>query len=1255
MKSIYTSLLLCLCLFTLSQNLSANHAMAVDLTYACLNEDDQSYTVTLDFYFDCGSVIIQQPAASVFVDVFSPSACSQPISLELTRDTSIPGEEVSQLCESILNNGESNCSSGSFPGVEKYVFEGTVTLPKKCEDWVFSYRLNELEFRSSTITNLVSPELQKIYVQATLDNTQGCNSAPSFASIPVAYYCTQSATFTQGVIETDGDQLDFTLIQPLNNLNEPIPYTNGGTPQNPFLNNSFSFDDETGEIQFETNLAQFPVLAVLVEEYRNGKVIGSVIRDMQFVVLDCDNEGVEATTLPQVPDQQAFFSICAGQNVSLDFEFSDNNAEDVISVVSPNIADFNGANFTQTADAPNPANANFNWTPAIADKGLHVLEIEVSDNRCPISSGLIYTYIIEVVGTPDAGADLSYCNAGGPLQVEIEGGGQFTWSPTTNLTFLNADNSLVEIRPEEAEGTELTYTITNDCGLSDELKVNVVQDILMDFSEDQTICQGDFAAMFALPISGEPSFYTYEWSPANEVENPTAAAVVATPTENSTYSVSVRSNESGCTVNHDFNIDVSPFTGEVNASVEDNELCVGESTQLNSIGVFNAILSCGVETNTQVCSGESTLFELGEQEGSEVTYSPYHGDKKGNRLLVLYKREDLVAMGMQSGYISSVAFNVTNLLSNGNVTYHELSIKMGCTDVELITDFQLGLQEVYFANTYNTQEDWNTHEFFRYYKWDGVSNLLVEICYNDTSVSSGNPFFDQVAYTTVDYACVFRSFSSSGGGCNLGTGPNINNGFKRLDIQFDVCPPQPENPPTITWTPAETLDNPNIANPIATPTETTTYTVVFDDNGCSGSEQVTIEVPNAVDLAIRPDTSICEAQMVQLYLEGNLPNTTTYAWLPIEGLDNPTIANPIATVSETSNYQVTVLLNDICNSEIVLDVNVVVGGLGAASVNPNEIACRGENVDLLASGGTSYQWSPSQNLSCNDCPNPVASPINSGIYQVTISNDSGCSMVLSTNIEVNNLDGATVSEDVEICAERGEAVPLTASGGTTYEWSPIEGLSCSDCPNPEATPSISTDYEVIVTDDSGCSTTLVTRIEVSDGAEITSITPDQSVVRGEQLQLEIEGDFNTIEWSLEDGTVFSDTANPVVTITENITYTVRVENAIGCVSTAMVAIEVVDAPDLNPCLEIAVPNAFSPNEDGINDRFFPAPESFDELLQFTIYNRWGKEVFSTNNPSEGWDGLWDNELQPVGVYPYWVEAICGEKTLRKQGWVVLIR
>ncbi len=376
--------------------------MAVDLTYSCLNEADQSYALTVNFYFDCGSLIIQQPTSGIFVDVFS-SSFGETLSIELVRDISIEGEEVSQLCESILDNDESNCQSGNFPGVKKYVFEGIVTLPQKCPDWVFAYRLHDLAFRSQTITNLLSPELQKIYVEATLDNTQGCNSSPTFTSIPVAYYCTQSSTFTQGVIETNGNQLVFTLVQPLDNLNSPIPYANGDTPENPFPNNAFSFDKQTGEIQFETHLAQFPVVAVLVEEYQDGKVVGSVMRDMQFVILDCENESLESNLIPE----QNKFTVCVGENLHLDFGFEDFNTEDEIQVIASNIADFNGANFSQSNDTFNPAMASFDWTPSLAAEGFYILEIEANDNHCPIPSKLSYTYNIEVISSPTCATNIN--------------------------------------------------------------------------------------------------------------------------------------------------------------------------------------------------------------------------------------------------------------------------------------------------------------------------------------------------------------------------------------------------------------------------------------------------------------------------------------------------------------------------------------------------------------------------------------------------------------------------------------------------------------------------------------------------------------------------------------------------------------------------------------------------------------------------------------------------------------------------------
>ena len=151
----------------------------------------------------------------------------------LTPITENWGAEVSQLCTEVLENGESNCENGTLAGVREYRYNGFATLPQACEDWTFSYRLEDNETRSETITNLVNPDFYSIYVEAQLNNTIGCNSSPTFNSLPVAYFCQQNSTFTLGTTENDGDELVFSLVQPLDNVISPIPYFFGFSIEQP--------------------------------------------------------------------------------------------------------------------------------------------------------------------------------------------------------------------------------------------------------------------------------------------------------------------------------------------------------------------------------------------------------------------------------------------------------------------------------------------------------------------------------------------------------------------------------------------------------------------------------------------------------------------------------------------------------------------------------------------------------------------------------------------------------------------------------------------------------------------------------------------------------------------------------------------------------------------------------------------------------------------------------------------------------------
>ncbi|MBK9460140.1 MAG: hypothetical protein IPN94_12085 [Sphingobacteriales bacterium] len=81
--------------------------------------------------------------------------------------------------------------------MQQYIYRDTVTLPCLCTDWTFGYQLPDGQTRSAAITNLQSADIFQLYIEATLDNTRGCNNSPVFTQSPIAYYCNQANTFTK--------------------------------------------------------------------------------------------------------------------------------------------------------------------------------------------------------------------------------------------------------------------------------------------------------------------------------------------------------------------------------------------------------------------------------------------------------------------------------------------------------------------------------------------------------------------------------------------------------------------------------------------------------------------------------------------------------------------------------------------------------------------------------------------------------------------------------------------------------------------------------------------------------------------------------------------------------------------------------------------------------------------------------------------------------------------------------------------------
>lgn len=263
---------------------------------------------------------------------------------------------------------------------------------------------------------------------------------------------------------------------------------------------------------------------------------------------------------------------------------------------------------------------------------------------------------------------------------------------------------------------------------------------------------------------------------------------------------------------------------------------------------------------------------------------------------------------------------------------------------------------------------------------------------------------------------------------------------------------------TYSWTPVSTLDDPNIPNPIATPTETTTYQVlVVDSNGCEAVDSVTITM---FEVDAFPDTTICNNGTAQLGVIGGV----SWVWSPAATLDDPNVQNPIATPTVTTTYVVEVTASTGCIAEDSMTVTV--------APPPNAFAgfdhgvCAGSQAQLLATGGVTYSWAPPNGLSDPNVADPLVTFTQDTMtFEVTVTDANGCSDMDSVTVWQEALPNSAVGPDTTICI--GQSVALFATGGTFYSWSPASGLSNPSIANPIATPAATTTYTVTVGEPTG--------------------------------------------------------------------------------------------------------------------------------------------------------------------------------------------
>ena len=482
-------------------------------------------------------------------------------------------------------------------------------------------------------------------------------------------------------------------------------------------------------------------------------------------------------------------------------------------------------------------------------------------------------------------------------------------------------------------------------------------------------------------------------------------------------------------------------------------------------------------------------------------------------------------------------------------------------------------------------------------------------------------------------------------------------------------------------------------NPTHTYLQPGTYNVkliVSDSSNCLSADTLTfvVEVKELLGEVESPSLAVCPGEQVQLHARGG----TRYSWSPAGLLNDPSSPDPVATITETTDFQV-IISND-CDAD-TLNIRIEVYGSQIEIIADTNI-CLGDSLLLYATGGQSYEWSPSTYLDDPLIATPLSVPQQSIIYEVKVMTPEGCEVKKTVNVIVSAGPPVPIIDDsVYLC--KGLSTTITVGGATRYEWNNIPGVFPLDSNVVTVNPQESTTYYCNFIN--ACANVLDSiYIEVKE-AEVRAYQ-DTIICPGEHAILRAEGAISYI-WS-PSGSLNSSVLQEVIAkpaVSTN--YHVKGTDEYGCVDSAAVWVYLYPTPvvqasediyafigdeiqlgvtnpeqgvymwdpaeyiscvvclyptgkpdqdmiytvtyvDTNGCRAkdyvnvyykptLYIPNTFTPNGDEHNGVFKVYGGNIG-AFRLDIYNRWGEKIYTFHSIHDYWDGSYKGLVCPDGTY-----------------------
>ncbi|MEL7249896.1 MAG: gliding motility-associated C-terminal domain-containing protein [Bacteroidota bacterium] len=433
-----------------------------------------------------------------------------------------------------------------------------------------------------------------------------------------------------------------------------------------------------------------------------------------------------------------------------------------------------------------------------------------------------------------------------------------------------------------------------------------------------------------------------------------------------------------------------------------------------------------------------------------------------------------------------------------------------------------------------------------------------------------------------------------------------------------------------------------------------TYILTLSNPVCGTlMDTVVINPVSDINLSIAGPSSACEGQDVSFLVGSSTPGLS-YSWLNGAGEVIGDMEELSLTATDSDTY--TVFATDGCG--VAIDSIVFSVMNPAASVQLITTTCGLTNGQLSIENLTGtppfdLEWTD-ENGTLVALDAQELSDLAPGDYNLLLTDAAACTFNDSYTIDDSEGISVTVATQDLSCVNPTDGgftiTPLTGTAPFSYS---LEGGT----PQAEGffTNLSAGDYELLITDAAACDTSLMLTINADPDPTATILAEATDLALGDSTALQVQtnldvADVVSIKWEPALGLSCDDCLNPVAQPTQTTTYTVLITDTNGCVAVAEITLTI------DPKIAVFIPNVFSPNNDGTNDRFLVFPAAgIASVASVQVFDRWGGMVYDSKD-NLGWDGRIAGDEAAPGVYVYQVELLLFDgTTILESGDITLIR